>query len=71
MKEALETALGDKVSVTIGPGRQSSFEVTAGGKLLYSKLQTKSFPETNDQVVDLVKAAMGGKDEGKKDDKKK
>jgi selT/selW/selH-like putative selenoprotein len=43
--------------VTIEVGRTSSFEVTLNGTLVYSKLETNTFPDEQviaDKVADIV-----------------
>ncbi|APW62607.1 hypothetical protein BSF38_04156 [Paludisphaera borealis] len=40
------------------PSSKGCFELTVGGKRLYSKLQTGEFPDEN-QLVDAVGKALG------------
>ena len=42
---------------TMIPSRGGCFELTVGGKLLYSKLATKSFPD-EDQLIEAVAQAL-------------
>jgi len=50
--------MGAAVTCVIGAGRRSSFEVTANGKTVFSKLTKGAFPEDNAVVVADVKAVL-------------
>ncbi len=45
--------------VEIAPGRSASFEITRDGVLLYSKLETRRFPE-DDEVRALARGGQSG-----------
>lgn len=48
---------GEDVEIT--PGRSASFEITRDGVLLYSKLETRRFPE-DDEVRALARGGQSG-----------
>jgi selT/selW/selH-like putative selenoprotein len=50
----LTQTFGDKVSVTTTVGRVSSFEVTVGEKLVWSKIEAGSFPDQAKLVADVI-----------------
>jgi len=43
--------------VTGAKGRKTSFEITLNDNLIYSKLKTESFPNDEDIVAEVKKAA--------------
>lgn len=45
------------------PGKSSSFEVFADGRLIYSKLQTGKFPN-DEQVLEIIREMAGVKSPG-------
>lgn len=49
------------VEVTGEIGRQSSYEVSIDGKLIFSKLETYGFPDDQD-VLDAVRKACNGEE---------
>ena len=56
MADALKQRYGADVKVDLIPGSGGAFEVSANGTLLYSKLETKQFP-TTDQITSAIDAA--------------
>jgi len=44
----------------MAPGRRSSFEITANGKLIWSKLASSKFPEDADPIAEQIKTVASG-----------
>jgi selenoprotein W-related protein len=46
--------------LTLIPSKGGCFEITVGGKLIYSKLKTGQFPD-EDQILGAIEAALGAR----------
>jgi len=55
LRTAVTQAYGNQVDVRLTAGRPTSFEITAGGQKIYSKLETGDFPDHKQVVQDIGK----------------
>lgn len=59
VKQALVEKYGNSVDVTLRVGRRSSFEITMGDHLIFSKLNSGGFPEA-EPLMQAIDSCMNG-----------